>query len=46
MKDAGIHKAAGANCGMSNCSEFDKGDDISPRLAPLAQEDAAKTPCG
>ena len=46
VKDAGIQMAPVASCGMSNCSEFDKGGDISPRLAPPTQEDGANTPCG
>ena len=46
MKDARIPRVPVANCAMSNCSEFDRGDDICSRLAPPAQEDADKTPCG
>ena len=46
MRDAGISMAAASGSGMSHCSELDREDEFSPRLAPPAQEDADKTPCG
>ena len=46
MRDAEISMAAVSGGGMSHCSELDREDEFSPRLAPPAQEDADKTPCG
>ena len=46
MREAGLSFEAMATEGGGLVSEFDGEDEFSPRLAPPAQEDADKTPCG
>ena len=48
MRDAGIsmERAAAGGLGGDLGTELDAEDEFSPRLAPPAQEDADKTPCG
>ena len=46
MREAGFSMESGEAERISHCSEFGGEDEFSPRLAPLAQEDADKTPCG
>ena len=46
MREAGLPFEAMATGGVGLGSELDGEDEFSPRLAPPAQEDADKTPCG